>query len=412
MNYNLIKELATELGCKVTDLLALAAKNDPFYQGTPAVVQRGEWFAEIYNRAGFSPARPAHLRRVHYWLTTNRTPTIMPDGKPYRNTDQCWQFIVEAGKAARYLGLVPMDGVIDNKNPNPHESAIYTPGVEPGYSLHIPNLEKPHVWIDGITVAGAQPYHLEIWIEKSTMNDVLLPVAQRYGANLVTFEGEVSITSVCVNLMRRIEAGDNKPTRIVYVSDFDPAGNSMPVGMSRKLEYAVHQSGLDLDIRVRSLALTAAQVEQYQLPRIPIKETETRAGKFEAAFGSGAVELDALEALYPNLLARIVGDALKPYYSRAAAQAVEDAEDALRQAVQERVEAITARYQEHIDALESMFDELRKVEGEIDASEYAVDRFEADADEDDSDWLFDSQRDYIEQIRYYKAHKGQEAELF
>jgi hypothetical protein len=45
------------------------------------------------------------------------------------------------------------------------------------------------------------------------------------------------------------------------------------------------------------LALTLAQVQQYRLPRIPIKESDRRKPGFEDTYGEGAVELDALEAL-------------------------------------------------------------------------------------------------------------------
>jgi hypothetical protein len=41
---------------------------------------------------------------------------------------------------------------------------------------------------------AVQRYHLEIWCEKSTMNDVLLPLARRYGATLQIGVGELSIT--------------------------------------------------------------------------------------------------------------------------------------------------------------------------------------------------------------------------
>ena len=44
-----------------------------------------------------------------------------------------------------------------------------------------------------------QRYHIEIWAEKTTMNDVLLPLCQRYGVNLITGAGEQSLTSVCVS---------------------------------------------------------------------------------------------------------------------------------------------------------------------------------------------------------------------
>ena len=44
----------------------------------------------------------------------------------------------------------------------------------------------------------------------------------------------------------------------------------------------------------------------YNLPRTPIKDTERRKDKFEQTFGVGATELDALEALHPGELARLL----------------------------------------------------------------------------------------------------------
>lgn len=406
-DYENLKQLAKDLGYTVPELLALSPNNDPFYKGTPGDVTKGRWFADIYRRAGYSIFRPPHLRRVHYWTVSQEPAILMPNGKPYENTERCWDFIVDASKAARYLGLVPINGITDNKNPQPHVYAYYS-DLEPSVGLEIPELDDPQIDIYGINDEDAQPYHLEVWCEKSTMNDVLLPVCQRYNANLVTFEGEVSITSVCVSLVRRITESGDKPTRIWYISDFDPAGNSMPVAMSRKLEYSLRNEKPDVDVRVRPLALTLDQVKRFRLPRIPIKETEKRAGKFESAFGTGAVELDALEALYAGRLTQIVSDALEPYYNEDAAQEVEDNQSRLRQAVSAQVSAILTKYETEIEALRSMQAEMRAIH--VDASEYVVERYEPDVDEDD-DWLFDSQRSYLDQIPFYKAHKGVDSDL-
>lgn len=401
-NYENLKLLASQSGVRVNDLLALAPKNDPFYVGTPATVQRGEWFADVYQRAGYSRNRAPHLRRVHYWIVSQESPVIMPDGKPYHNTQGSWEFLIEASKAARYLGLVALDGIVDNKNPQPTTNALYWEDNAPGYEVQVPDLSDPEIIIYGLNDANIQPYHLELWCEKSTMNDVLNPVVMRYNANLVTFEGEVSITSVCVNLMQRIISSGGKPTRILYISDFDPAGNSMPVAMSRKLEYVLRLAEGEYDVKVKPLALTAEQVQRYKLPRIPIKDTETRARGFEAAFGSGAVELDALEALYPGVLARLVNDAFKPYYNVYARRERDEMIQALRQAVSGQAAAVVSRYQPQIAALKQMQDELKAIT--VDASEFAVETYAPHVDEDD-DWLFDASREYVEQIRHYKAHK-------
>ncbi|KXK20468.1 MAG: hypothetical protein UZ15_CFX003001693 [Chloroflexi bacterium OLB15] len=76
------------------------------------------------------------------------------------------------------------------------------------------------------------------------MNDVLLPLCGQYRVNLVTGVGEMSITSV-LELTRRM---NGKPVRIFYVSDFDPAGQSMPCAVARKVEYFQHKHGDDADV--------------------------------------------------------------------------------------------------------------------------------------------------------------------
>ena len=60
--YNLVRELATEQGLSVEDLLALSAGNDPFNVGAPLDWQRARWFAELW------PGPGTHLRRLHYRL--------------------------------------------------------------------------------------------------------------------------------------------------------------------------------------------------------------------------------------------------------------------------------------------------------------------------------------------------------
>lgn len=396
-NYENIKVLAKAAGVRITDFLALAPQNDPFYAGTPADVQQGNWFAGIWKSAGYTSG--VHLRRVHYWAVS-QVSLLMPNGELYLNTDKCWNYLVQASKVARYLGYIKISDIVDNKNPEPHRHALYYDN-NPSYQIQTPDLNALAVDVFGIHNSNIQPYHLEIWCEKSTMNDVLLPLCEQYRANLVTFEGEVSITA-CYNLVRRISTA-GKPCRVFYISDFDPAGNSMPAAMSRKIEYMLNSYGLSFDVKVQALVLTLAQVKRYKLPRTPIKETEKRAAKFEDAFGTGAVELDALEALQPGTLARIIRQAISEYYSEEAEQESYDNALALQEAVEEKIKEITNRYQPEIEAIQVMLDEIKEIS--VDPYPYKVFKYEPHVEEDDT-WLFDSQRDYTDQIERYKQHKG------
>src|SRR5262249_26090751 len=137
-------------------------------------------------------------------------------------------------------------------------------------------------------------------------------LGERYGVNIITGTGELSLTH-CVRLVRRADES-GLPVRILYVSDFDPAGASMPVAVAPEIEHTLsREQRHDLRIQDRPLVLTHDQCIDYELPRSPIKD-EGRAHVFEERFGEGATELDALEALHPGELERILVKEIERYY--------------------------------------------------------------------------------------------------
>ena len=428
-NYDTIKVLAKEQGVRVTDLIALAPQNDPFYFGTPGDLLWGEWFAGLWQRFGYTSG--VHVRRVHYRTVSQETPAIMPDGVPYENTERCWDKLTMASKAARYLRLVDPAAFVDQRNPEPHlfTAESVQPTIEVyqnfwGDDLALPDFpDLPTYQIEDYT--AMQRYHVEIWCEKSTMNDVLIPLCRQYGANLVTGVGELSITA-CLDLVRKRLT--ERPLRILYVSDFDPAGMSMPVAVARKVEYFLGEQESGADVRVYPVVLTARQVREYRLPRIPIKESERRAGKFEERFGEGAVELDALEALHPGALSRIVQHELQRYADDDLGYRVAEVRQQLRDDLREIEENVMAPYSDRIGQLretylsirrefatriaevqEQVMDAWQAISTQLEEQAPDVDDYpipEAEPATEPAGALFDSQREYGEQIDAYKAFQG------
>jgi hypothetical protein len=265
-----------------------------------------------------------------------------------------------------------------------------------------------------------QPYHLEIWCEKTTVNDILRPIGEEMGVNIVTGVGELSHTR-CVEVVRRAVAS-GRPVRILYVSDFDPAGMSMPVAVARKIEFILRSENIEADIQVRPIALTHEQCLEFRLPRTPIKESELRAEKFEKRFRTGATELDALEARRPGELRRMLIREIERYYDGDLDQEIED----IAAEAQDDLDRITAEvhrtYAKQIAALEKDRKKiaalikaaekkarpiLKRIERDLDAAELPMPEWPEprDGDEDD-DPLFDSTREYVEQIDRYKEHQG------
>jgi hypothetical protein len=260
--------------------------------------------------------------------------------------------------------------------------------------------------------------------------------------NLVTSVGFQSITSA-IRLLERVrdvlrKVGPGVAVRVFYVSDFDPAGDGMPVAVARQLEFYAKQHAPGADIKLTPIALTREQVIRHRLPRIPIKDEDLRKGRFEDRYGEGAVELDALEALRPGALARIVRRAAQPYRDTGLEQRMDEAGEEAREtaeeawddaiaeqrqqleALEERAREIVGPYQAELEQLAQRLDaDLGPLNGELEAIRQAVleraedfdvdlpDRPEAEIDEvDESDWLFDSRRDYMGQLAAYKARQG------
>ncbi len=278
------------------------------------------------------------------------------------------------------------------------------------------------------------------------MNDVLVPLCQKYHVNLITGAGELSITSV-VDLMRRAQRAD-RPARILYIADYDPAGHGMPVSIARKIEHfqRKYEDFDQLDIRLEPIVLTVDQVAEFSLPRTPVKATDLRKDNWEAIHGPGAVELDALEALHPGQLRAIVKAEMLNYYDtdlidRAGAarttyqdnlndargEVIEEHEQDLYdlsdeyddlkaewektreqfaelvgdfetqiEAYRERLESIVERHQELCDTIESSLENI-----EVDTPE--VPRPELPAEGNGT--LYASDRDYIKQLQYYKSYR-------
>lgn len=425
MDYDAILELASALGCKAKDLLALSPNNDPFYTGVNGRRKAAEWFAGLWETCGFHPGM--HLRRIHYILVSSSPAVIRPDGKPYLNTDNDWSYLGQASLAARYERLIPDAALVDRRNPQPiinavppseREPFLWISGRDPGMEINLPtDLSLPNYSLHGFD--ARQAYLVEVWVEKSTQNDVLVPLAGRMGVNLVPGTGETS--EILARQAVERAASDGRPMRVLYISDFDPGGRSMPVALARKIEFWNRSSGLNLDITLDPIVLTPEQCQHYRLPRTPLKETEKRAGRFEDRFGEGATELDALEALFPGELSRIVEREIRRYIDTSLHTRVREVEWRIRRQLDKAHAEIIARHDvqhltERFAALRSSLLDLMAdvrerwtvVADDLHSSapEVNEDLPSAEAATPPASPLFDSGRDYLTQIDHYRRWQG------
>jgi hypothetical protein len=153
---------------------------------------------------------------------------------------------------------------------------------------------SPKLGVDDFT--GTQPYKLVIVGEKSSLDDVLGPIADEFEADLYLPTGEISDTLIH-HQMAKIGADDGRPMVVLYFSDADPAGWQMPISVARKLQAMQVSLFPELDFEVHRVALTPNQVREYGLPSTPLKDTERRGDAWQAAMGVEQTEIDALASL-------------------------------------------------------------------------------------------------------------------
>jgi hypothetical protein len=81
--------------------------------------------------------------------------------------------------------------------------------------------EMPHLpWLTLRVDPADQEFMVEVWIEKSTQNDWLVPLCRRREVNLLVGTGEQSEVRSRELVERSEQCG--VPVRIIYISDFDP----------------------------------------------------------------------------------------------------------------------------------------------------------------------------------------------
>jgi hypothetical protein len=458
-NRERLKELARKLGVTVRDVVASHTTNDPFYQVSEDASQYGEWFKALYEKAkAEAPHVTPHLRRLYYFAVS--LPGFKRhNGKPYSNDEASWRYLERCSKIARYMGLIRYKDITDRRNPeakiyaeygehsefNPERYEDFTWGFQGqptkldfrvGYvngdsaediaERLAKSLSNQIVETVSYDQQSLQPYHLEVWCEKSTMNEIIAPICERFHVNFVSGLGEESITRVDQLIDRVLEA--DKPVRIFYISDYDPYGVCMPESVSRKIQFhneTEHDNSLD--IKLCDLVLTEEQVKRFNLPKDP---TKVRRHPL-------ATELDALEALYPGELAKILTDALTPYIDLNLQAKIDTAiaefrgeiydlvYDAVMQnedELNEAIEKYNSHYEEVNETLrelhekvveihkqtEPIGEEIVRLQNEyIDLSELKIDLPAPEVGEEpEREWLYDNNLDYLEQTRRLKSHSN------
>ena len=341
-------------------------------------------------------------------------------GKRFVNDYKHWQLMQKAASAARWLGLIPFKSIIDERNA---QSEIYVPpattaeaSISSGTEVEIAaqlGEALPKFTLTGFT--GRQTHPIIFYGEKFSLAEILRPIAEQIGAEMIIVVGESSNTRIEEAAERLV--ADGRPGVLLYFSDFDPSGHQMPVSVGRKLQALRDLCYPSLDIKLYPVALTLEQLRSLGLPSAPLKDKERRSAAWRAAFdGHEQTEIDALVELHPEALRQATYDAIKPFYDftldKRVSQMSDDWETKANRALARKkdyrsaAKRIKAAWEEAQAAIEVLTDEQRRAVDALRETMPPAPELPIAAPEGEAGCaLFDSTNDFVAATRRLRQHK-------
>jgi len=220
---------------------------------------------------------PQTVRQVFYALTVRGCiPKLEIE---YKRT------VIRLLTEMREAGQVPFEWLADNTR------WMRKPATFTGLESCLSNTSKFYrrdLW-------AAMPVYCEVWYEKDALAGVLMEETEAYDVPLMVARGYASLSFLHSAAMA-IQAKD-KPAYIYHFGDYDPSG----VDAARDIEAKLRRYALGAEIHFERPAVTREQIDRWNLPTRPTKQTDTRAKKFGSAT---SVELDAIPARQLRALVR------------------------------------------------------------------------------------------------------------
>jgi hypothetical protein len=151
-----------------------------------------------------------------------------------------------------------------------------------------------------------QENYVEVWVEKDALSGVLSRVTEKYHIPILVNRGYSSASAMYSSYNRFSEATSNgQAVKILYLGDFDPSGVDMIRDVNDRVMEFFDGMGEEPDFEVKPIALTRAQIRQYNPPPNPAKIQDPRAGAYIEKYGNSSWEVDALK---PEVLNQILTD--------------------------------------------------------------------------------------------------------
>lgn len=251
--------------------------------------------------------RPMTVRQVYYQATVRGL---------VEKTKEGYSKVQLALSKMRTDEILPWDWIIDLTR------RVRCPFT---YSDPAEAIEDMARWYRKSLWDGSSVY-VQVWLEKDALAGVVDSVTDPLDVSLFSARGYSSITflkEAAQGLQRQ-----ERPCYVYHLGDSDPSG----VNAAETIERELREYAPGVTIHFERLAVTDQQIEDWNLPSRPTKETDSRSKKWKEDGRGDSVELDAIP---PNELRNLVRAAIMRHITDAGLKrlhAIEKKEkEALRQ---------------------------------------------------------------------------------
>lgn len=232
---------------------------------------------------------PLSDRQIHY-LLLNKPPLIhaRKPGSRYKNDLKSYRALVDLLTRARLTEKIPFDAIGDLTRPF-RENRFYRDAgdyYEKEAKSFLNNYRR--------NLIQSQPNHIEIFVEKMTLQNVISPVASEYCIPFTAMRGYTSLPSRR-SLFERFMLSGKERLILLVLADYDPDGQEIVQSLARSMrdDFELPEDRLKT-VRV---ALNRAQVTELGLPpMMKAKKTSPRYREFRKRHGEDVWELEAVPA--------------------------------------------------------------------------------------------------------------------
>jgi hypothetical protein len=242
--------------------------------------------------------RPATVRQLFYQAVTRGL---------IEKTEPAYDTIGRRLVAMRRGGIVPFHWITD------YSRWMRKPDSYTGIGAMLADTAQVYrrdIW-------RSQEAYCEIWLEKECLSGVLYDVTEEFDVPLMCCKGYPSLSFL--HGAAQTIAKKKKPIYLYYAGDHDPSG----VNISVKVEQAIREFAPDADLHFERVAVTPAQINEFDLPTRPTKKSDSRSKSFEGE----SVEVDALP---PDTLRQIIRDCIERHIEPTTLATVRKAEQSER----------------------------------------------------------------------------------